>query len=518
MERLILENRLDLAKVNSFVFQREKFKTVEVSEERYRKIENSYQVIQKLIADGVPVYGVTTGFGDSCDRYVDATTAERLQFNLIEYLSCGQGPVLPIEAARAMFVIRLNSLSLGQSGVSSDLIKHMCLLLEKDIIPVVPREGSLGASGDLVPLAYLAQTIQGQGSVLFQGKTQDCAEVFKKLNIPPYKLKAKEGLAIVNGTATMAGLFLYNLKLAQKLVGLAELATAWQCLSLMGKREAFDRFINEFAKTNPGQKFSANEISQLLDAENYRPLRGQDIQAADGKTLGFVQDRYSLRCVPQILGPIRENLEKCEEIIVHEINSITDNPVINFENQLEMGGNFYGGYLAQGMDYLKINLAQLADLIDRQVMMLVDDKSNRGLSANLVDIENLPANEKFVHHGLKGIHQTVSAITSEVMQKSIPSSIFSRSSESHNQDKVSLGMSAAVTCFEMLESLYKISSMQLVCLAQALDLRKIQLQGKSSLANYKMIRSHVSFVKADRSLGQAIQNLTDELKQVALYK
>jgi histidine ammonia-lyase len=334
----------------------------------------------------------------------------------------------------------------------------------------------------------------------------------------PYKLKPKEGLAIVNGTSTMAAMVLYNLKLVDFIVELCEVATAWQCLLLGGRREAFGAFINEVAKTNPGQKQSAQKIRTLLDAENYNPPRGQEAAVAENKILEFIQDPYSLRCVPQILGPIRENLVQSWASLDHEINSVTDNPVVDVEGRLEMGGNFYGGYLCQAMDFVKINLAHIADLADRQVLMIVSEKFNRGLPANLIDKKSIPAEEQHIHHGLKGVHQTVGAITSEVIQKSIPSGIFSRSSESHNQDKVSLGMSAAMTCLDMIDGVYKILAMQLVCLAQALDLKEISLQGAESRKVYDQVRSYVGFMNRDRSLGAEIASLTTALKETAFRR
>lgn len=469
-----------------------------------------------MINQGTPIYGVTTGFGDSCTYYVDQNQALQLQKNLIQYLSCGQGPLISIEASRAMSIIRLNSLCQGISAVSRGLLEQMALLLSHDIVPAVPQEGSLGASGDLVPLAYLGQIIQGEGQAFYKGELCETKQLFQALHIKPYVLKPKEGLAIVNGTSTMAGVMLVNLQLTEDLIRLTEVATAWQCLVLNGKREAFGAFINEFAKTNPGQGQSARNISQYLDQESYFPRRGQDVQAGGLMTDDFVQDRYSLRCVPQILGPIVENLAQSWKNLEHEINSVTDNPVVDPEGLLEMGGNFYGGYLCQSMDFTKINLAHIADLLDRQVMMLIDNKSNRGLPANLVDEKTLGERERNIHHGLKGVHQAVSAITSEVIQKSIPNGIFSRSSESHNQDKVSLGMSAANSCNDMLTGVYKIAAMQLVCLAQAIDLKKIELKG-SSRTLYQTVRSFVPFLDHDMSLGKQIFELTEELKKQAQY-
>jgi histidine ammonia-lyase/phenylalanine ammonia-lyase len=317
----------------------------------------------------------------------------------------------------------------------------------------------------------------------------------------------------------MAAMMLYNLKLTDYLVELLETATAWQCMVLFGKRESFGPFINGIAKKNLGQKKSAFRISQLLDKEKYFPPRGQEVQVAENnRTHGFVQDRYSLRCAPQIFGPIIENLEISWQSLHHEINSVTDNPVVDLEGRLEMGGNFYGGYLCQAMDFIKINLAHLADLADRQLMMLMDEKSNQGLSTNLIDTHSIPKEEQHIHHGLKGVHQTVSAITSEVLQQSIPNGIFSRSSESHNQDKVSLGMSAAMSCHSMLQGVYKITAMHLICLAQAIDLRKITLHGEESKWLFASIRSFVPFISKDMPLGEPIAHLYQSLQQEALRK
>lgn len=515
-KKFIYSGFLSLKDLSDFIFHREHFSTVVISDNLLLKSQNSFQILQNFIHNGTPIYGVTTGFGDSCTKYVDQNLAIQLQKNLIQYLSCGQGSNLGIEASRALFAIRLNSLAQGYSAVSPELLKHMALLLQHDILPVVPEEGSLGASGDLIPLAYLGQTVQGIGLSYYKGEVCNTESVFELLNIKKYELKPKEGLAIVNGTSTMAAVMLVNLKWVDYLLKVSQIATAWQCLVLNGKKEAFSPFINQIAKKNPGQALIAEQICKHLAAENYNPTKGQDVQVGQLITTDFVQDRYSLRCVPQILGPILENIQHSWENLQHEVSSVTDNPLVDDYGNLQMGGNFYGGYLCQSMDFTKINLAHMADLIDRQVTMLIDSKSNRGLSDNLVFTENHDPAERNIHHGLKGLHQAISAITSEVIQKSIPNGIFSRSSESHNQDKVSLGMSSAISCQEMIKGLFTITSMQLVCLAQALEIKKIQLQGEESQQLFNLIRTHIPFVKNDMSLGQQIKSLSEELKQIAL--
>jgi len=489
---------------------------VEIPQATLLKVEKAHQSLQKLMENKIPIYGVTTGFGDSGYRTISFHQSEQLQKNLVSYLLCGSGPTLPVEASRAILAIRLNSMCRGLSGVSTQLIERMKLHLQNDWVPVIPREGSLGASGDLIPLAYLAQNIQGEGQIFCGGRIRLMSEVLKEKDLEPYRLKAKEGLALVNGTSAMAGLFAVNLNHASFLLELLSLNTAWLCLALQGRTEAFGPLVNEEAKTSRGQKEIALNIRNFLAQENYHSKPLSQIRIEDSRTQEWVQDRYSLRCVPQIAGPIFETLTLLEHWLSDEINSASDNPLLGGdEGSIASGGNFYGGYLSQGMDYLKISLAHMADLVDRQVAYIIDEKSNRGLPANLANWSGLPEDERHLHHGLKGLHQSVSAVTSEIMARATPGGIFSRSSESHNQDKVSLGMSAAVQCSEMLEPLFTIMTLQSVVLAQALDLRGVKLQGEKSRQMYALIRKSVPFVQFDQPLGEAVNSLRSALKDLS---
>ncbi|MBC7691974.1 MAG: aromatic amino acid lyase [Methylotenera sp.] len=524
MKKLIIDdNTLLLKDVKEFVFGKKTYSGVEISTVTQARVKKAFDHLQALIEKKTPIYGVTTGFGDSCHRTISPDQAEELQRNLVAYLSCGTGPTIPEKATRATFLIRLKSLSRGYSGVSPEFLEKMAFFLENNWTPVVPREGSLGASGDLIPLAYLARALQGQGEIHAPSNSSGKAtlilsEVMAQAKVAPYVFKPKEALAMVNGTSTMAGLCLVNLTQAEYLTELAATSTAWLCLALQGRTEAFGPLVNEKAGSHPGQALVAKKVRTLLEAESYRPARAQDTPVKNGQTQGVVQDRYSLRCTPQILGPIVETIDQGSLWLEQEINSTTDNPLISEEGTLEMGGNFYGGYLSHSMDYLKISLANLTDLLDRQLMMLIDEKSNRGLPPNLADWSSLPESDRHLHHGLKGLHQAVSAITSEVMSKAMPNSIFSRSSESHNQDKVSLGMSAAVQCSEMLEQVFTVQSLYLICLAQALDLRGLKLEGPDSSSLYQNVRAHVPFVKRDMALGDHVRALSNRLKELSYEK
>ncbi len=510
------ERALSLEELQSVVFLREDaFPEVEVDTALREKIARSRQALEDRLKSGLVIYGVNTGFGDSCHRVIPYEKAQSLQQNLAEYLNCGSGKILPREVSRAVLWIHLRALSRGFSGVSLELLDQMKFCIENDCLPEIPEEGSLGASGDLVPLSYLARMLSGRGPAIQRGERYNESQQIK--DFKSYVFKPKEALSTVNGTTVMSAYALYNWRLSEFSLEMATLTASWQCLALGGRREAFGPLVNREAKRHGSQSLIAERISQYLDAEDYRPLSGSRVPVKnDMTTEGYVQDRYSLRCVPQILGPQRDTLDLISRWIEDEVNSCTDNPLLDPEGEVQNGGNFYGGYLAHGMDYLKISLANLADLLDRQILVLVDDKSNRGLPPNLVDWERLPPDEKHLHHGLKGLHQAASAITAEIIQKSFPSSVLSRSTESHNQDKVSMGMGAAAQASEMLEKLFTLQSLQLVCLAQALDLRKIALKGEVSKKIFAEIRRAVPFVDRDQSLGPSIGALRSTLWTSAL--
>ena len=512
---VIDDKRLSVSEAADFVFGRRTFSAVEVESSCRQKIAASHIHLMNLLEKKVPVYGVTTGFGDSCFRVIEREQSEMLQNNLISYLLCGTGPAFAPAVSRAIFFLRLKSLARGYSGVSIDLIERMQTFLQNAWIPVIPREGSLGASGDLIPLAYIAQVLRGEGDLHVGDSVRPAAVVLKEAGITPYQLKAKEGLALVNGTSAMCGLSLANVNSGRFLTELACLSSAWLCLALRGRTEAFGELVNEKAKTHKGQTLAARKIRELLADESYQSKPLDQIGTSGGHTKELIQDRYSLRCTPQILGPVFDTLEMIEDWLELEMNGTSDNPLIDEDGSLAMGGNFYGGYLSHGMDYLKISMAHTADLIDRQLMTLIDEKSNRGLPANLANWAGIPESEHFLHHGLKGLHQAVNAITSEILAKATPNGIFSRSSESHNQDKVSLGMSAAVQCGEMLEQSFTIQSMYLICLVQALDLRGVELHGETSQAMYRFVRETVSFVERDMRLDDAVRALTTKLKKMA---
>ena len=476
----------------------------EFSQDLVSRIYRTRDIIEDLISKKRVVYGVNTGFGVNGNRMIPSEKLGELQSNLVSYLLCGSGELLPLEVSRGILLARLVSLSKGYSGVSMEMLEKMKTLYMEDCLPVVPSRGSLGASGDLIPLAYLADNLRGNGFVWWKGERVTAMEVFKSKNIEPYSLKTKEALALLNGTSAMVSVANYLLQHASFLLDFSVKSTALLTLVLKGRTEAFSHFVNSQAKSHPGQAKASDEIRRLLDSEEYENL--SYLSSFESKDLSHpIQDRYSLRCAPQVLGPFVELLWKCDEWFESELNSASDNPLIDEEGRLFHGGNFYGGYLAQGIDNIKLFIAHLADLMDRQMMLIFDPAVTQHLPKNLSIGDS-------ASHGLKGLHQSMSAIASEVISMSNPVSIYSRSSESHNQDKVSLGMSCGTSAMRMLDPIYEMCSLYSIVLGQGLDLMKIKLKSNDLNEFHERTRKWVPFVDRDQRLDQSIEKLGADLK------
>lgn len=479
-----------------------------------KKIESSEALLKSCLEAGKTIYGVNTGYGYNCTNVISPKDMVKLQSNLVTYLRCGTGKNLSYKESKAVGIARFISISKGLSGISLEFVNRYKDLLKLNYVPVIPSNGSLGASGDLIPLAYWAEFLQGAGQALDpSGKVHDVETVFKENGFGPYEFKPKEGLSVVNGTSAMAGVAYTNFIQTKKLVYLSGVLTSWGLISLQGWGEAFSPLVNKKAKDFTGQAKFASFVSATLKDESYDTGRSFDVQKVGEQTDRALQDRYSIRCAPQIMGPFLDTMSLGETWIEKEINGVSDNPIFDAEaEEVAMGGNFYGGYISQLMDYLKISLVQMADMTDRQLLLVMDGYTNNGLPTNLVN-PALEGFDKNMNHGLKGLHQSASAITSEIAALCMPNSIFSRSSETHNQDKVSLGFSACKQYGQMIELSFELTALSMVCLAQALDIRKVKLNGKT-LEVYDLVRKHIPFVEKDRALTLELSNLIKELKDI----
>ncbi|WOE31253.1 MULTISPECIES: aromatic amino acid ammonia-lyase [unclassified Acinetobacter] len=455
-----------------------------------------------LQQDGV-IYGVTTGYGDSCLIEVPPDQVGELPLHLSRFHGCGLGENLDLVSARAVVVTRLCSLARGYSGVSLALLQRLVWMLNENVIPVIPSEGSVGASGDLTPLSYIAGALVGERDVYYQGKIVAIADVYAEQHIQPLCLRPKEGLALMNGTAVMTALACLNYQKAQQIALASTAITALNVLALAGNPNHFDEFL--FAqKPHLGQQHIA---AQLRDWLNY--------QAEKQQQSSRLQDRYSLRCAPHVIGVFEDSKVWLRQFIENELNSSNDNPLIDPINlRVLHGGHFYGGHIAQAMDSLKIMIANIADLMDRQLAQLVDYKMNNGLPRNLTgsSTERLALN-----HGFKAVQIAVSAWTAEALKQTLAASIFSRSTECHNQDKVSMGTIAARDASRVILLTEQVIAALSCASVQAIKLKGLDTQLGSVLTAFQQwVLQTFSYVEEDRSLQKELQTLVNRLENLEL--
>jgi len=449
------------------------------------RLEASRASLERQLAAGRVIYGVTTGVGESCENEVAREHAEAFSTNLFRFHGVGTGAVFGEVETAAVLAARLASLARGHSGVRPVVLERIVELLEHRILPRIPSEGSVGASGDLTPLSYVAAVIAGEREVMFRGEVMPAAQALERCGLAPLPLRSKEALAIMNGTSMMTGLAGLAFERAFRLGRLAAALSATASDVMRGNASHFDERI--FAvKPHPGSQAVAAWMRDDLD---YGP---RDAGPAEGR----VQDRYSIRCAPQVIGVLFDALAMFRPMLETEINSVNDNPIIDAEkDDVLHGGNFYGGHVAFAMDGLKAAVANVADLLDRQMALLCNPMTNNGLPGDLVAGEGAA---RLSHHGFKAMQITASALTAEALKLTMPASVFSRSTESHNQDKVSMGSIAARDCHRVLELSETVAIVELLALCQAVDLRGPATCRGRSRQLHRAVRAFVPHIDADR--------------------
>ncbi|MFJ4183926.1 histidine ammonia-lyase [Kitasatospora sp. NPDC089509] len=471
----------------------------------------------RLIDSGTPIYGVTSGFGDSSARQVSKRKTGLLQENLIRFLSSGVGPTARADVVRATMTIRANCLARGVSGVRPELVSALIDMLNADILPQIPERGSVGASGDLVPLSYLAGAVTGHGTVTHRGRSKPAAEALAECGLSPQVLEAKEGLALVNGTSFMSGFAVLALHDARELAFAADLCTALTSQVLLGNPAHFAPFLFE-AKPYQGMLDSAATIREILAAA---PATEPGIRLsgdADFTELERgVQDRYSIRCAPHVTGVLRDTADWAHRLLSVEVNSANDNPLFDVATGTAgSGGNFYGGHVAQAMDALKTAVAGIGDLLDRQLALVVDEKFNNGLTPNLIPRVSPEEFEAGLFHGFKGMQITASSLAAEALKWTMPAASFSRSTEAHNQDKVSMGTIAARDARSVVELVQRIAAVHLIALCQAADLRGLDELSGPTRAAYDAVREVCAFLDSDRPMDTAIEQVAGLIHSGAL--
>jgi len=467
------------------------------------RIRRGSEFLDRLLREDGVVYGVTTGYGDSCTVVIPPELVAELPHHLFAYHGVGLGRMLDPAETRAVLAARLQSLAQGVSGVSVELLEQLAAFLAHDVLPQIPAEGSVGASGDLTPLSYVAAALCGERTVLFQGRLQPAAEALATLGRAPLRLRPKEGLAIMNGTAVMTALACLAWERAEYVSRLAARLTACNVLASAGNAHHFDEAL--FAvKPHAGQQRVAARVRADLAVESDKPAARNEQR---------LQDRYSLRCAPHVVGVLEDALPFLRQLIENELNSANDNPIIDGEReQVLHGGHFYGGHIAFAMDSLKNAVANVADLLDRQLALLVDTRYNHGLPSNLSGATGPRA---AINHGLKALQISVSAWTAEALKQTMPASVFSRSTECHNQDKVSMGTIAARDCLRVIELTEQVCAAMLVAARQGVALRCAQddVVPTAVLQSFQAdLEERIPFVAEDRALDADLIRLLAALR------
>ena len=461
---------------------------VALTDEAKANVNRAAGAVQKLLDDGVIAYGITTGFGAFKDRVIPFDQVEKLQRNIIISHAVGVGDPFDIPTTRAIMLIRANTLARGHSGIRLSTLQTLLDMLNAGVHPVIPEKGSLGASGDLAPLAHMSLVLIGEGEAEYQGEILDGAEAMHRAGVDPVVLAAKEGLALTNGTSIMTAVGVLETLKAEKLSKTADIAGCMSLEALNGTQAAFDARIHDL-RPFPRQIECAAYLRQLLEGSQF--TRGYDPTN--------VQDAYTLRCIPQVHGAVRDAIAYARWVMEIELNAVTDNPLIFVEgDQIEVisGGNFHGEPLAIAMDYLAIAMSELGNISERRIMRLIDEASNTG---------TLPAfltRNGGLNSGFMLVQYTAAALATESKVLSHPASVDSIPTSANVEDHVSMGATAAIKMRRVGQNVERILSIELMAAAQGIDFRR-DMMGKSTRLGhgtqpvYDLIRRHVPFLEED---------------------
>jgi len=461
-------------------------KPIALSEEAKINIQKCREYLDKKMAlHDKPIYGINTGFGSLCNVIISDENLSQLQENLVKSHACGTGDEVPQEIVKIMLLLKIQSLSYGNSGVQLQTVERLVDFYNNDILPVIYTQGSLGASGDLAPLAHLSLPLLGEGEVYYEGKKVHSSKVLKKINWQPIVLQSKEGLALLNGTQFMSSYGSYILLKAMKYSYLADVISAISLEGFDGRIEPFNELIH-YARPHKGQIVTAKRMTELLEESQ---IIAQEKQ--------HVQDPYSFRCIPQVHGASKDAIDYVKKVFKTEINSVTDNPNIFVgEDVIISGGNFHGQPLALALDFLAIALSELGSISERRTYQLISGL--RGLPAFLVDNPGL-------NSGFMIPQYTAASIASQNKQLATPASIDSIVSSNGQEDHVSMGANAATKCLKIMENLERILAIELMNASQAIEFRR-PLQSSAFIEMFlKSYREEVPFVKEDRILHYDIE-------------
>jgi len=475
-----------------------RYEPVQVADAARPRVLQSRQVIEQISTRDTPVYGVNTGFGRLADVRVAPDELCQLQVNLVRSHACGIGNPLSEAEARAMMLLRANVLALGFSGIRVAVIELICEMLNRRVHPVIPEKGSAGASGDLAPLAHLALSLIGEGESFFEGERLPSGEALRRARLGPQQLEAKEGLALLNGTQAMHAVGALSILRATRLACLADVSGATTLEALKGTPAAFDPRLQD-ARPHAGQKAAAKHLISLL--------RGSEIRESHRENDARVQDAYSLRCMPQVHGAVRDALAHCENVLLVESASATDNPLVFAESgEVISGGNFHGAPLALAFDYAAIALTDLMSISERRIDRLVNPDLNEGLPAFL-------AAQPGTQSGFMIAHVAAVAILNEAKVLAHPASIDNVPTSGGREDHVSMGMTAALKLRSIVDLAEHLLAIELLAGAEALEHRRPLKAGVGVERAHAAVRKIAPALTQDRALSADIARVAEAIRR-----
>src|SRR5881397_3313391 len=478
---------------------------VKISSLAQPRIVASRKVVEEIIARDAVVYGVTTGFGKLSDVRIPREALNELQLNLVRSHACGIGEPLSEPEVRAMMLLRANVLALGFSGIRSEIIEMLCKMLNRRVSPVIPEKGSVSASGDLAPLAHLALSLIGEGEAFFQGERIESLEALRRAGLKPVELQAKEGLALLNGTQAMHAVGGLALLRAKRLSRVADVSGAMSLEALKGTPVAFDPRLQN-ARPHPGQKAAAEHLLWLV--------QGSEIRESHLTDDPRVQDAYSLRCMPQVHGAARGALAHCEDILLIESASATDNPLVFAvagggdpgQGDVISGGNFHGAPLAFAFDYVAIAIIDLMSISERRTDRLVNPDKSEGLPAFL-------ARRPGVESGFMIAHVSAASLVNEARVLAHPASVDNITTSGGKEDHVSMGMTSALKLRSIVELAENLVAIELLAAAEGLEHRRPLKAGVGVERAFAALRKMAPPLTQDRALSGDIARVAEAIRQ-----
>lgn len=500
-----IKEYLSLKEFVNILYQNE---DLTISQDVCQRVEASFNFLQQFSKDKV-IYGVNTGFGPMAQYRIEESDCIQLQYNLIRSHASGIGQALSPLQVRASILARLNTLSLGYSGVNTTVIELMKELINREITPLIFAHGGVGASGDLVQLAHLALVLIGEGEVFYKGERRPTADVFEEENLQPIEIKIREGISLMNGTSVMTGIGIINYSQARVLLDWSIRASCAINELVKAYDDHYSEILND-SKLHPGQQWVAQQMRTYLSSSQLIRKRDEHLYTASNQETVFkdkVQEYYSIRCIPQILGPIWDTVENAGRVLEAEINSANDNPVIDVQTQqVYHGGNFHGDYISLEMDKLKLVVTKLTMLAERQLNYLLNSKINE-LLPPFVNLGKLGFN-----FGMQGVQFTATSTTAESQALSTSMYVHSIPNNNDNQDIVSMGTNAALLCSKVVENSFEVLAIELITIVQAIDyLEYRSLVSEETLHWYSEIRTIIPRFSEDQVMYPLIQKVKEYL-------